>query len=151
MTALATRPVSFISHPQGADDRDDLLTARRALQRLFDERPNEVITRADVCKKLGREVTRATICSAATSGPSALSRDLPIERVGLGPTGGYVKLQPMPTRHAERCPNCCHFEHLPEPIERTANGRPLYPCMRPSLQGRPVGLNCRCWGWEAIA
>ena len=133
MPAVLATPGPFIGPPPGMQERTDRLTARRALLRLTDARPNELITYADVCAELGHEVSRSTVCLAATSGPSALSRDLPIEGV-VGTGGGYVKRQPMPTLAAERCVNCAH---------RT----PLSTCTR--LKGRPVGLNCRCWGWSS--
>jgi hypothetical protein len=103
------------------------LTTRRALLRLLDRRPNEVIGLADVCDELGRAVVRESVHKAATT----LARDLPIESV-RGPGGGYVLLRPMPTLGAERCANCEH---------RTADGW----CPRTR---RAVDLNCHCWGWE---
>lgn len=103
------------------------LTTRRALLRLMDRRPNEVIGYPDVCEELGRRVVRESIHKAAVS----LARDLPIESV-RGPGGGYVLLRPLPTLGAERCANCGH---------RLANSW----CSRTR---REVDLNCRCWGWE---
>jgi len=106
----------------------DLLTTRRALLRLTERRPNEIVTRSDVCEELGYEVGRAAIANAKTS----LRRDVALEGV---PGGGYVKLVPMPTLGAERCANCCHRSALTSACDRT--------------HWPHVGLNCRCWGWEA--
>lgn len=107
----------------------DLLTTRRALLRLTERRPNEVVTRADICAELGYEVSRGAIGNAAVH----LRCDVAIEGV-LGSVGGYVKLVPMMTLGAKRCANCQHREPLTSACERTRWPR--------------VGLNCVCWGWE---
>jgi len=108
----------------------DLLTTRRVLLRLTERRPNEIITTADVCAELGFEVGRGAINNAAVR----LRRDIAIEGVP-GSGGGYVKLVPMPTLGAERCANCCHRSPVTSACDRT--------------HWPHVGLNCRCWGWEA--
>jgi hypothetical protein len=115
--------------PPGAH-HSDLLTTRRALLRLTERRPNEIVTTADVCEELGYEVGRGAINNAAVR----LRRDVAIEGVP-GSGGGYVKLVPMPTLGAERCANCCHRSALTSACTRT--------------HWPHVGLNCRCWGWEA--
>lgn len=108
----------------------DALTTRRALLRLTERRPNEIVTTADVCGELGYEVGRGAIGNAAVR----LRRDIAIEGVP-GSGGGYVKLVPMPTLGGERCANCCHREPTTSACERT--------------HWPHVNLNCRCWGWEA--
>lgn len=107
----------------------DALTTRRALLRLTERRPNEIVTTADVCAELGYEVGRGAIGNAAVR----LRRDIAIEGVP-GSGGGYVKLVPMPTLGAERCANCRHRNS--SACERTHWPR--------------VNLNCRCWGWEGL-
>ena len=47
MTATATKPQPFIGPPPGMQERSDRLTARRALLRLTDARPNDLITYAE--------------------------------------------------------------------------------------------------------
>jgi|GEM_PF-2273833 len=107
----------------------DALTTRRALLRLTERRPNEIVTTADVCEELGYEVGRGAVGNAAVR----LRRDIAIEGMP-GSGGGYVKLVPMPTLGAERCANCRHRE-----LGTSACNRTHWP---------HVGLNCRCWGWE---
>jgi hypothetical protein len=103
------------------------LTSRRALLRLTERRPNEVVTLADICAELGHGITQGALHNVASS----LKRDLPIEGVP-GHGGGYVKLVPVPTLGPNRCAGCRH---------RT----PLSWCPRTR---REVGLNCWCWGYE---
>jgi hypothetical protein len=112
--------------------RSELLTTRRALLRLTERRPNEVVTTADVCEELGYEVGRGAVGNAAVR----LRQDIAIEGVP-GNVGGYVKLVPMPTLGVERCANCRHREPLTSACERT--------------RWPHVGLNCVCWGWKATS
>jgi len=117
--------------PSSGTHHSDALTTRRALLRLTERRPNTIVTTADVCEELGYEVGRGAVGNAAVR----LRRDIAIEGVP-GSGGGYVKLVPMPTLGYERCANCKHRGHVTVACERTHWPR--------------VGLNCRCWGWEAL-
>ena len=127
----AENPRTIILPPEGMRERSDALTTRRALLRLVFRRPNEVINLADICDELGYEVCRTALHNAVNS----LRRDLPIEGV-TGSGGGYVLLEPTLPLTAERCVNCRH---------RTL----LSSCKR--TRRAEVGLNCRCWGWEALS
>lgn len=118
----------FISWPTGPPARSESLTTKSALLRLATRRPNTIITTADVCAKLGYEVSRGAINNAA----KRLRLDMALEGV---PRGGYVLLVPMLTLGAERCANCAH--RTPAGIcERIGDVRP--------------NLNARCWGWTAM-
>lgn len=134
MTPAATTK-RFATPPNWVAPHSDRLTTRRALLRLTERRPNEIVTTADVCAELGYEVGRGAIGNAAVR----LRRDIAIEGVP-GSGGGYVKLVPMPTLGAERCANCWHRDPGREP-GTSACDRTHWP---------RVGLNCRCWGWEAL-
>lgn len=115
----------------GTAHHSDVLTCRRVLLRLTERRPNEIVTTADVCDELGFEVSRGAINNAAVR----LRRDIAIEGVP-GSGGGYVKLVPMSTLGGQRCANCRHRQPVTSACDRTHWPR--------------VGLNCRCWGWEAL-
>ena len=98
------------------------MRTRDALVRLFVARPNEAITRSDVCEVLGRSVTAQAIHQAV----DRLRPGLPV----ISDRRGYVYLLPIATGRPERCANCEH-----------RSGRD---CAR---TGSVVGLNEWCAGW----
>lgn len=131
---ISARPVSLtearragpvITPPDGYLEREQALTTRRALLRLLTQAPNTVVTRADVCRELGRVVGRVAVSTAA----KRLRRDMAIEAV---PGGGYVYLVPVPASGEDCCDTCGACAYLG--------------CLR--LHGRPVDGREWCWGWR---
>lgn len=106
-------------------------TARRALLYLLTTRPNEVVTKADVCEALGFEVTAQAVSNAAGL---LRSGDLGLAITSRGGSrGGYVLLVPVPARGAKRCANC---------RSRSRRGT----CS--VLRDQSTGLNDWCGGWS---
>lgn len=126
---------ALIEPPAGKLEYDAYLNAARVVRYLLTNRPNEVVTHADVCEALGYEVTPQAVCNAVgrlTRG----SYGLPIitnRRAG----GGHILLVPVLTLGRERCANCS--SRTPLSVCRLIS-RPRY--------ARIVNPNQWCRGWS---
>lgn len=126
---------AIIAPPAGKAEQERRASSTQVLRHLLSNRPNQVVTHADVCEALGYAITPQAVCNAARSlrsGPFGM----PIV-THHGPGGGHILLVPVLTLGRERCLNC-------------ASRTPLGACRLTSRPRCPrlVDLNEWCKGWS---